>query len=60
MLDAEWWQKHFAAVRQFFTQPGAVQWWDVLPKELLSPEYVALVEEILGEEPEAATSATGR
>jgi hypothetical protein len=29
-------------------------------KLILSPEFVALVEEILGEEAEAATSATAR
>jgi hypothetical protein len=39
---------------------GAAQWWRWISKENLSPDFVALVEEILGEEPEAATSATAR
>jgi hypothetical protein len=54
MLDEERWQKHRAAVKLFYESPGAVQWWEGHPKELFSSEFVALVEEIVGEEPEQA------
>jgi hypothetical protein len=32
----------------FFQMPGVVQWWKATPSTL-SPDFVALVEEILGE-----------
>ena len=54
MLDEERWQKHYADVRAFFERPGVVQWWRTTPPHL-SPEFVALVEEILGEEPDDRT-----
>ncbi len=53
MLDEERWQKHYADVRGYFEMPGVVQWWRTTPPNL-SPEFVALVEEILGEEPDRA------
>ncbi len=53
MLDEERWQKHYADVRGFFGWPGVVQWWRATPPNV-SPEFVALVEEILGEEAEGA------
>jgi hypothetical protein len=31
--------------------PGVVQWWKATPSTL-SPHFIALVEEILGEEPD--------
>jgi hypothetical protein len=54
MLDEERWRKHYAAVKLFYAAPGAAQWWAAQPKAVLSPEFVALVEEILGEEPDRA------
>ncbi len=48
MLDEERWLKHYADVRGFFENPGVVQWWRTTPPNL-SPEFVALVEEIIGE-----------
>ena len=48
MLDQELWEKHLADTRQIFGQPGIPQWWRAAQPNL-SPEFVALVEEILGE-----------
>ena len=49
MLDEERWQKHYADVRGWSEMPGFAQWWRTIPPNV-SPEFVALVEEILGEE----------
>jgi len=51
MLDEDRWQKHYADVRGFFQSPGVAQWWRAAPPNV-SPEFIALVEEILGEEPD--------
>ncbi len=53
MLDEERWQKHYADVRGFFGWPGVAQWWRAAPPNV-SPEFVALVEQILGAETESA------
>jgi hypothetical protein len=50
MLDEDRWQHH-ADVRGLFQNPGIAQWCRAAPPNL-SPEFVALVEEILGEEAE--------
>jgi hypothetical protein len=49
MLDEDRWQKHYADVRSIFQIPGVAQWWRVGPPNV-SPEFRALVEEILGDE----------
>jgi hypothetical protein len=51
MLDEDRWQIHYADVRELFANPGIAQWWRTMPPNM-SPEFVALVEEILGEEPD--------
>ncbi len=38
----------------FLEIPGGVQWWRQMPHPTLGPEFVALVEEILGEETDGA------
>ena len=53
MLDEDRWQKHYADVRSIFQFPGVAQWWRAGPPNV-SPEFVALVEEILAEEPDRA------
>ncbi|MBW2423672.1 MAG: hypothetical protein JRG86_05455 [Deltaproteobacteria bacterium] len=70
MFDEDRWKMYLADLRQILSGRGAgthvalgggaAQWWRWISKENLSPDFVALVEEILGEEPEAATSATAR
>jgi hypothetical protein len=53
MLDEERWQKHYADVRSIFGSPGVGEWWRARQAgPSMSPEFVALVEEILGEEPD--------
>jgi hypothetical protein len=39
--------------------PNFLKWWRATPQRSLSPEFVALVEEILGEETERAGEAHG-
>jgi len=51
MLDEDRWQKHYADVREIFQLPGVTQWWRAAPPNV-APEFVALVEEILGRESE--------
>jgi len=51
MLDADRWEVRRASLVQSLANPGLVQWWKANPSTL-SPEFVALVEEILGEEAE--------
>jgi hypothetical protein len=59
MLDEERWAISRRDLALFLRGPGVVQWWQAHPSTL-SPEFVALVEEILNHQPEAASSETGR
>ena len=55
MLDDERWEMHRSDVAGLFTNdPGAGQWWRQTSgrRSAFSPDFVALVEEILGEEPD--------
>jgi hypothetical protein len=54
MLVEERWQYFSKELLSVFRSPGARQWWKTTSDldRSLSPEFVALVEEILGEEPE--------
>ena len=55
LLDEERWQTQRSGVATFFASPGVVQWWRTgTAMPTVSPEFVALVSEILGEEPERA------
>ena len=54
MLDDERWQRHYTSVRLLFQSPGVGQWWRATTTPNVSPEFFALVEEILGEEPDRA------
>ena len=54
MLDRDRWEMQRAIIVDFFRNPGFVQWWKTAAPQSLSPEFVALVSEILGEEPERA------
>ena len=51
MQDEDRWQIGRRDLEMFFQMPGVVQWWKATPSTL-SPEFIALVEEILGEETE--------
>jgi hypothetical protein len=51
MQDEDRWQISRRDMETFFQMPGVVQWWKATPSTL-SPDFVALVEEILGEEAE--------
>ena len=51
MLEEGRWQLFLRDLRTFFGSPGLVQWWKTMPPNL-TPEFAALVEEILGEEPD--------
>jgi hypothetical protein len=51
MQDEDRWQISRRDLEMFFQMPGVVQSWKANPSSL-SPEFVALVEEILGEDPE--------
>ena len=48
MLDEERWAISRRDLALFLEQPGLAEWWWSQPSTL-SPEFVALVEEILGE-----------
>ena len=52
MLDGDRWEMQRAIILDFFRNPSFVQWWKTAALENLSPEFVALVEDILGEEPD--------
>ena len=55
LLDEERWQTQRSGVATFFASPGVVQWWRTgTAMPTVSPEFAALVSEILGEEPERA------
>ena len=54
MLDEDRWQLPLGDLRGFLRNPGVAQWWRApMRGATFSPEFVALVSEILGEEPEA-------
>ena len=48
MLDADRWELQRASLREFFANPGYVEWWRATPLPL-GPEFIALVDEILTE-----------
>ena len=50
MFDEDRWQMSLGEMRLLFEGPGVVQQWKAR-WSVLSPEFVTLVEEILGEEP---------
>jgi hypothetical protein len=50
LLDEERWQIQLSALSQTCFNPGVAQWWRSEHYRSFSPEFVALVEEILGEE----------
>ena len=55
MLDEDRWRLHRFTLHGFLGMPGFARWWKASPgglSNMLNPEFVALVEEILGEEPE--------
>ncbi len=56
MLDDERWEMHRADIGGLFGIPGVAQWWRSARqrRSSFSPAFVALVEEILGEEPDRA------
>ena len=53
MQDEDRWQISRRDLELFFQMPGVVQWWKATPSTL-SPEFGALVEEILGGEGQGA------
>jgi hypothetical protein len=53
MQDEDRWQISRRDLELFFQKPGVVQWWKATPSTL-SPEFIALVSEILGKEPDRA------
>jgi hypothetical protein len=55
LLDLDRWQQNRSQLRSIFRPPGITSWWaDEMDASNFSPEFVALVEEILGEEAEGA------
>jgi hypothetical protein len=55
MLAEDRWRPHDSTLRGFFGMPGFARWWNeqsIEMRSILSPEFVALVEEILAEEPD--------
>jgi hypothetical protein len=50
MLSPDRWQVMLGSLRFTFSSPGARASWEEFPKGSVSPDFVALVEEILGEE----------
>jgi hypothetical protein len=51
MFDEERWRMCMTELKYYSSHPGCVSLWDVI-RETLSPDFVALVEEILAEEPD--------
>jgi hypothetical protein len=52
LLDEDRWQMHLAGLRTTLTRfPGVRRWWETAEYTLASPDFVALVEGILGDEP---------
>ncbi len=55
MLEEDRWQLPLGDLRGFLRNPGIAQWWRApMRGATFSPEFVALVSEILGEEPNRA------
>ncbi len=54
MLDGDRWEMQRAVIVGLFRNPSFFQWWKTAATATASPEFVALVSEILGEEPERA------
>jgi hypothetical protein len=56
MLEDGRWEMHRADCATMLTAPGVAEWWKSIRhrRSSFSPEFVALVEEILGEEPDRA------
>lgn len=53
VLDEDRWQLPKRDLMVFLRNPGVAQWWrSPVRRAAFSPEFVALVEEILGEEPD--------
>jgi hypothetical protein len=50
MLSPDRWQVMLGSLRFTLSSPGARASWEEFPKGSVSPDFVALVEEILGEE----------
>jgi hypothetical protein len=50
LLDEERWRVQLLALSSALLNPGVGQWWNAAGYRSYSPEFVALVEEILGEE----------
>jgi hypothetical protein len=59
MLDEASWQMLLRILRGYARMPGVVQMWRERPDVFLSPEFSALVEEILAEEAERGGGAHG-
>jgi hypothetical protein len=57
LLDEDRWQYQLLSLSTTLRFPGVAQWWNAEGYRNFSPELVALVEEILGEEPERADRA---
>jgi hypothetical protein len=58
MLEESRWRVYSSNLRSFFRAPGVVAWWNTEPQRPdLSPEFIALVEEILDEGPDHASPA---
>ncbi len=52
LLDEDRWEMHLSGLRASLTRwPGMRQWWTDSAYTLASPEFVAPVSEIIGEEP---------
>ncbi len=50
MLDDESWKMLLRILQAYSQNPEFVKWWRGTPQLYMSPEFVALVDEILGEE----------
>jgi hypothetical protein len=58
LLDEARWQQHHSQMQYMLQTPGMIAWWKSVPiAKVFGPEFVALVEEILGEEAEEAEGA---
>ena len=54
LLDEDRWQTQLLSLKAIFRFPGVVQRWATADFTIASPTFVALVEEILAEEPDRA------
>ena len=52
MLDDESWKMLLRILGAYTQNPEFLKWWRGTPQSPLSPKFIALVEEILGEEPD--------